>query len=72
MNSKITKYLVEYNKLNTSEDLQRNGLTLSDYHTIGTVIATRRAKVVSLGVMKWFKKLGAHTEDINGQFLIQL
>lgn len=70
--AKVTKYLTAYGELTSSEDLRKNNLTLSDYHTIGAVIGMGRATVVSLGVMQWFKKLGAHTEYINGSFLIQL
>lgn len=70
--AKVTKYLTAYGKLTSSEDLRKNNLTLSDYHTIGVVIGESRALVVSLGVAQWFKKLGAYTENVNGSFLIQL
>ena len=67
-----TTWLKKYNELRTSDDLRREKLTLSDYHTIGSVIAVGRAMVVSLGVASWFKRNGASVYEHNGQFVINL
>ena len=67
------EWIKKINEIRTSEDLVREKLSLSDYHTLGQVVAYGRVTVISYGVANWFKRNGAYVESLDtGRYLISL